>query len=259
MGVLNVTPDSFSDGGEFLDHRKAIGHGIALAEEGADIVDVGGESTRPGAEPVSADQEMARVMPVVEALVAEEISVSIDTMKPTVARAAVGAGASVINDVSGLRQPEMIDAVADTGAFVCIMHMLGDPRTMQENPQYGDVVTEVLDWLLDRTRAAVQAGVDRSKIWIDPGIGFGKTVDHNLSLLKATAEFAAAGFPLVVGASRKSFIGKIAEEDVPQNRLPGSLACALYAAQKGARILRVHDVAATVQALAVQSAIMDAE
>ena len=259
MGVLNVTPDSFSDGGEFLSHSAAIEHGIALAEEGADIVDVGGESTRPGAAPVSIDEEIARVLPVVEALVREEIAVSIDTMKLEVARAAVGAGASVINDVNGLRSPGMLEAVKELGATVCVMHMLGDPRTMQADPRYDDVVTEVLDWLVKRAEEATDKGIPPAKVWIDPGIGFGKTVDHNLSLLKATAQFASTGFPVLIGASRKSFIGKIADEEVPQNRLPGSLACALYAAQKGARILRVHDVAATVQALAIQAAIIDAD
>ena len=259
MGVLNVTPDSFSDGGEFLDTDAAIAHGIALAEEGADLVDVGGESTRPGAEPVDLEEELKRVLPVVEALTAEEIAVSIDTMKPEVARQAVAAGAVAINDVNGLRAPGMLEAAAETRAFVCIMHMLGEPRTMQDDPQYNDVVSEVLDWLLARAQEAQQAGIPQQNIWLDPGIGFGKTVDHNLSLLKATAELASSGYPIMVGASRKSFIGKIAEEPEPLNRLPGSLAAALYAAQKGARILRVHDVAATVQALTLQTAILDAE
>ena len=259
MGVLNVTPDSFSDGGEFLDSQAAIAHGIALAEEGADLIDVGGESTRPGAEPVDEAEELRRVLPVVQALVSEEIAVSIDTMKPEVARQAVAAGAVVINDVNGLRSPGMLEAAAASGAFVCIMHMLGEPRTMQEEPRYDDVVSEVLDWLLERAQVAEVGGILKDRIWLDPGIGFGKTVDHNLSLLRATAEFASVGYPVMIGASRKSFIGKIAEESEPINRLPGSLAAALYAAQKGARILRVHDVAATVQALAIQSAILDAE
>ncbi|MDQ2985855.1 MAG: dihydropteroate synthase [Armatimonadota bacterium] len=259
MGVLNVTPDSFSDGGEFLSPQAAIEHGIALAEEGADIVDVGGESTRPGAEPVSIDHELARVIPVIEALVREEIAVSIDTMKPNVARAAVAGGASVINDVNGLRAPGMLQVIAETDASVCIMHMLGEPRSMQVDPHYDDVVTEVLDWLLARADEAIAAGIARENIWIDPGIGFGKTVDHNLSLLKTTAEFASTGFPVLVGASRKSFIGKIADEDQPQNRMPGSLAAALYAVSKGARIVRVHDVAASVQALAIQQAISEAD
>jgi dihydropteroate synthase len=259
MGVVNVTPDSFSDGGEFADAKSAIDHAILLIEEGADIVDIGGESTRPGAEPVSEDEELKRVLPVIEALSGEDVAVSIDTMKPAVARAAVAAGAEVINDVNGLRAPGMLEAAAESGTYVCIMHMLGEPRTMQSEPKYDDVVEDVLAWLLQRAEVAQNAGVPAENIWIDPGIGFGKTVDHNLSLLRSTAAFATSGYPVVVGASRKSFIGKLAEEPDPLNRLPGSLAAALYAAQKGARILRVHDVAATVQALAVQSAILDAE
>lgn len=259
MGVLNVTPDSFSDGGEFHSVEAAVQHGIALFDEGADIVDVGGESTRPGAEPVGAEEELRRVLPVIEALVAEEIPVSVDTSKAAVAGAAVSAGAAVINDVYALRGEGMLQAVAEIDTPVCIMHMLGDPLTMQSDPRYGDVVTEVLDWLLERAEVAVAAGIARERVWIDPGIGFGKTVDHNLSLLRSVAEFASSGYPVVIGASRKSFIGKLADEPEAVNRLPGSLAAALYAAQKGARVLRVHDVAATVQALAVQSAILDAE
>jgi dihydropteroate synthase len=259
MGVLNVTPDSFSDGGEFLDARAAIEHGRMLADEGADLIDVGGESTRPGAASVPEEEELRRVLPVVEALVAEEIAVSIDTMKPGVARAAVSAGAVAINDVNGLRAPGMLEAAAELGAFVCIMHMLGDPRTMQQDPQYDDVVADVLDWLLERAETAIRSGVPKNRIWLDPGIGFGKTVDHNLSLLRSVATFATTGYPVLIGASRKSFIGKIADEPDAMNRLPGSLAAALYAAHKGARIVRVHDAAATVQALAIQSAILDAE
>lgn len=259
MGVLNVTPDSFSDGGTFFSTDAAIEHGIALFEEGADMVDVGGESSRPGADPVSVADELERVIPVVRGLVAAEIQVSIDTMKPEVARAAVDAGAQVINDVNGLRADGMTEVAVSTGATICIMHMLGEPRTMQSDPKYGDVVEDVLTWLLSRAEAAIEAGIPKHKIWIDPGIGFGKTVDHNLSLLKATGEFASSGYPVMIGASRKSFIGKVTEEDDPANRLPGSLAAALYAAQKGARIIRVHDVAATVQALAVQSAISDGD
>ncbi|MEO7453449.1 MAG: dihydropteroate synthase, partial [Fimbriimonadales bacterium] len=187
------------------------------------------------------------------------VAVSIDTMKPGVARAAIDAGATVLNDVNGLRALGMLEAAAEAGVYVCIMHMLGEPRTMQTDPQYDDVVEDVLAWLTVRAEEAQAAGVQQERIWLDPGIGFGKTVDHNLSLLKATATFASSGYPILVGASRKSFIGKIADEADPINRLPGSLAAALFAAQKGARILRVHDVAATVQALAVQTAILDAE
>jgi dihydropteroate synthase len=259
MGVVNVTPDSFSDGGQFMSTEAAVEHGLLLADEGADIVDVGGESTRPGAEPVSAQEEIDRVLPVIQGLIREDIPISIDTMKPDVARAAVAAGAEVVNDVNGLRAPGMMQAAAEMGATVCIMHMLGEPRTMQADPRYDDVVTDVLDWLLARTEAAISAGISREKIWIDPGIGFGKTVDHNLSLLKATAEFASTAFPVMVGASRKSFIGKLADESESQNRMPGSLAAALFAASKGARIVRVHDVAATVQALTIQQAIIEVD
>jgi dihydropteroate synthase len=259
MGVLNVTPDSFSDGGQFVSTKGAIECGIALFDEGADIIDVGGESTRPGAEPVSVADELARVLRVVEGLVDAEIPVSVDTMKPEVARAAIEAGAQVINDVNGLRSEGMLEIASESEATVCIIHMLGEPRTMQLNPQYADVVEDVLTWLIDRAESACAAGIAKDKIWIDPGIGFGKTIDHNLSLLKATGEFASSGYPVMIGASRKSFIGKIVEEDDPANRLPGSLAAALYAAHKGARIIRVHDVAATVQALTLQSAILYAD
>jgi dihydropteroate synthase len=259
MGVLNVTPDSFSDGGEFVTEQQAIEQGLRLFEEGADIVDVGGESTRPGAEPVDQETELDRVLPVVKALTDAEIPVSIDTMKAGVALAALEAGAQVVNDVSGLRSEGMLDVAVTSKATVCIMHMLGEPRTMQADPQYDDVVETVLRWLLDRAHAAMSAGVAMDKIWIDPGIGFGKTVEHNLSLLKATGEFASSGFPVMIGASRKSFIGTVAGADDPLNRLPGSLAAALYSAQKGARVIRTHDVAATVQALTLQEAIMDAD
>jgi len=259
MGVLNVTPDSFSDGGSFLAAEKAIEHGMLLFEEGADLIDVGGESTRPGAEPVGAEVEIERVESVISALVDGGVAVSIDTMKPEVARAAVAAGAQIINDVSGLRAEGMLHFAIESGATVCIMHMLGEPRSMQVDPQYKDVVEEVLHWLVARAEEAATSGIPKHQIWIDPGIGFGKTVDHNLSLLKATGEFASSGYPVVIGASRKSFIGKVVGEDDPSNRLPGSLAAALFAAQKGARIIRVHDVAATVQALAVQEAISDAD
>lgn len=259
MGVLNVTPDSFSDGGEFMSTDKAIEHGINLFDEGADIVDVGGESTRPGADPVNVTDEIERVLPVITGLVKAGVPVSIDTMKPEVAQAAVDAGAQVINDVSGFRLEAMLKVAAGTGATVCVMHMRGEPGTMQADPRYGDVVEEVLQWLVERAEAIAALGIPKNQIWIDPGIGFGKTVDHNLSLLKATGEFASSGYPVVIGASRKSFIGKIVGEDDPLNRLPGSLAAALFVAQKGARVIRVHDVAATVQALALQEAISDAD
>lgn len=259
MGVLNVTPDSFSDGGSFSETGRAVEHGLQMYEDGADLVDVGGESSRPGADPVSIDEELARVIPVIKGLAESGVPLSIDTTKPEVASAAISAGAQVLNDITGLRSQKMLDVAAKAGVIVCIMHMQGEPKTMQAAPTYGDVVAEVLAWLEARAQAAISYGVEPSDIWIDPGIGFGKTVDHNLSLLRATAEFASSGYPLVVGASRKSFIGKIVGEDDPANRLPGSLAAALFAAQKGARVLRVHDVAETVQALTLQEAIMDAE
>jgi dihydropteroate synthase len=250
MGILNVTPDSFSDGGRFVDHRAAVAHGRRLVSEGADIVDVGGESTRPGAEPVDEATERARVLPVVEAL-APHVRVSVDTTKPAVASAAVSVGATLINDVSA----SLHQVAADTGAGWVAMHMQGRPRTMQVEPTYDDVVAEVCEHLRTRAAIAVAAGVD--EVWIDPGIGFGKTASHNWALLGALDALCATGFPVVVGTSRKAFLGAAlaaadgADAPVPVgDRLEGSVATAVRAVAAGAAMVRVHDVAATVAALA---------
>ena len=258
MGVVNVTPDSFSDGGLYLDPTAAIDHGRELAEAGAAILDVGGESTRPGAAPVAAEEEIRRVEPVVAALagVAEEISV--DTSKATVAQAALDAGASIVNDVTALRgDPEMAALVADRGAGLVLMHMAGDPRTMQVNPEYGDVVAEVRDFLAARLEAAVAAGVEESRIWLDPGIGFGKTVRHNLELLRGIPELATLGRPILLGTSRKSFIGRTDGSET-DDRLGGTIATSILAALAGVAILRVHDVREMSQALSVVDAVLTA-
>jgi dihydropteroate synthase len=266
MGVLNVTPDSFSDGGRFLEADRAVARARALVEEGADIVDVGGESTRPGAERVSAAEELARLRPVLDGLadagVAADAQISIDTCKSPVARAALDAGASLVNDVSALRaDPEMAALVADSGAQCCLMHMLGEPRTMQRQPRYGDVVAEVKAFLEARMAFAVGAGVREERILLDPGIGFGKTVAHNLALLQRLGELAALGRPLVVGTSRKSFLGRIVAEDAGEaepvelaRRLPATIATNVLALERGASVFRVHDVAAVRSALAVAAA-----
>ncbi|HTU13622.1 MAG TPA: dihydropteroate synthase [Solirubrobacterales bacterium] len=254
MGIVNVTPDSFSDGGLFLDADKAIAHGLELAAAGADVLDIGGESTRPGAAEVSTEEELARVVPVIEGL-AGSAPISIDTTKATVAEAAIEAGATIVNDVSGLRgDPDMTALCAERGVEVVIMHMLGTPRTMQNDPRYDDVVNEVLGFLLDRAESATRAGIERDRIWIDPGIGFGKTVEHNLALLAATGEFAATGLPVLLGPSRKTFIGKIdgSRED---QRLGGTIAACLEGMRRGAAMVRVHDVAAVAQAIRVARAI----
>lgn len=260
MGIVNVTPDSFSDGGLYLDPAKATLHGRELAAAGADWLDVGGESTRPGSEGVSLDEELERVMPVVEALAGPEgpgVPVSIDTSKAEVARRAVAAGARMINDVTALRgDPEMPAVCAESGAEVCLMHMLGEPRTMQEDPRYDDVVADVRDFLAERMQKAVAAGVAEDRIVLDPGIGFGKTLEHNLALLRGLPQLAELGRPLLVGPSRKRFIGELsgagAEAD---DRLPGTIAACIASARRGAAILRVHDVAPVRQALAVAGAI----
>jgi len=249
-----VTPDSFSDGGLYLDPDKAIAHGLELLDAGADVLDIGGESTRPGAAEVPAGEELERVVPVVEGL-AGSATVSIDTTKAVVAAAAIEAGASIVNDVSGLRgDPEMAALCAERQVDVVVMHMLGTPRTMQNDPRYENVVAEVLEFLLDQAAVAEAAGVDRDRIWIDPGIGFGKTVEHNLTLLAATGEFAATGLPVLLGPSRKTFIGKIdgSKED---RRLGGTIAACLEAMRGGAAMVRVHDVAAVTQAIRVAAAI----
>jgi dihydropteroate synthase len=274
MGVVNVTPDSFSDGGLFLDPAAAIAHGQELAGEGADILDVGGESTRPGAEPVSEAEELRRVVPVVEGLARSNPSgptISIDTSKAAVARAAIEAGATLVNDVTALRgDPEMAAVVAESGAECCLMHMLGDPKTMQRaggagGPQYKDVVEEVKAFLGERLRFAVAAGIAEERVLLDPGIGFGKTVEHNLQLLRRLGELTELGRPLLVGTSRKSFIGRViadaAGAEAPvgtEGRLAGTIATCVLAYERGASVLRVHDVAPVRAALAVAAATLDA-
>jgi dihydropteroate synthase len=264
MGVVNVTPDSFSDGGSFLDPDAAIAHARELVREGADILDIGGESTRPGADPVSADEELRRVLPVLEGIAASGVvaQVSIDTSKASVARAAIAAGASLVNDVSALRaDPDMAGLIADSGAECCLMHMLGEPRTMQSDPRYGDVVDEVKAFLEERLSFAVRAGVSEQRIVLDPGIGFGKTLAHNLTLLRRLGELTTLGRPLLVGTSRKSFIGRIAadaagasEPVAASGRLPGTIATSVLALERGASVFRVHDVAPVRDALAVAAA-----
>ncbi|MCX7893132.1 MAG: dihydropteroate synthase [Burkholderiales bacterium] len=254
MGVVNVTPDSFSDGGRFLDAQAAIEHARRLVEEGADILDVGGESTRPGALPVDEAEESRRVLPVLEGILPLGIPVSIDTTKPGVMRAAIAAGAAMVNDVTALRSPGALEAVAAADAGVCLMHMLGEPRTMQASPAYGDVVAEVRDFLAARAAVCEAAGIGRDRIVIDPGFGFGKTVAHNLALLRGLPALAALGFPVLAGLSRKSTLGAITGRAVG-DRLAASVAAALLAVQRGARIVRVHDVAATRDALAVLAAV----
>jgi len=256
MGVVNVTPDSFSDGGLYLDPEAAVAHGRELAEEGAEVLDVGGESTRPGAEAVSVEEELRRVVPVVEGLRELEARVSVDTSKVRVAAAALDAGAEIVNDVTALRgDPEMAALCAERGCGVVLMHMLGTPRTMQDDPHYGDVVAEVKAFLAERLEAAVAAGIPEEGIWLDPGIGFGKTLDHNTELLRRLGELRELGRPLVVGTSRKSFIGRL--DGAPASeRLGGTIASSLLAAANGVEVLRVHDVAAVRQALAVAKAIL---
>jgi dihydropteroate synthase len=255
MGVVNVTPDSFSDGGLYLDAEAAVAHGEELVRDGAEILDVGGESTRPGAAEVSAEEERARVEPVVTGL-AKTTTVSIDTSKLAVAEAALDAGASIVNDVTALRaDPEIGSLCAGRGAGLVLMHMQDDPRTMQADPRYDDVVDDVKAFLAERLETAVAAGVDERRIWLDPGIGFGKTLDHNLELLRRLGELRELGRPLVVGTSRKSFIGKIDGSEVG-GRVGGTIASSLIATAEGADVLRVHDVAEARQALTVASAIL---
>jgi dihydropteroate synthase len=257
MGIVNVTPDSFADGGQFLDAERAIAHGRELAAEGADVLDIGGESTRPGAEAVTAEQELARVGPVVEGLARDDgPAVSIDTSKSAVAEAALNAGAAMVNDVTALRaEPELAGLCAQRGCEVVLMHMLGDPRTMQENPTYEDVVDDVKAFLAERIEFAVAQGIDQERIWIDPGIGFGKTVEHNLELHRRLGEFADLGRPIAFGSSRKSFIGKLTGAEVDE-RLGGTIASNVIAYANGARMLRVHDVAPLRQALTLAEAIL---
>jgi dihydropteroate synthase len=253
MGVINVTPDSFSDGGQFDDSAQAVAHGRRLAAEGAAILDVGGESTRPGADSVAVEAELERVIPVVAAL-ASGARVSIDTMKLAVAEAAVDAGASYVNDVSAFRHdPSLAGLVADRGLDCCLMHMLGEPRTMQNDPRYGDVVSDVKAFLHDRMAFAVREGVPEERIQLDPGIGFGKTLEHNLELLARLEELTDLGRPLVIGTSRKSFLGRITGRDVTE-RVHATVATCVIALERGAQVFRVHDVAAVSDALQVAAA-----
>lgn len=254
MGVVNVTPDSFSDGGQFLPAQAAVDHARRLIDEGADLLDVGGESTRPGAAPVALDEERRRVLPVVEALAGAGVPLSVDTQKPELMREAVAAGAALINDVNGFEAPGALEAVAGSDCAICIMHRQGDSRTMQQAPQYADVVAEVDAWLRQRTDAAEQAGIARDRIVLDPGFGFGKTLEHNLALLRDLKVIAAAGYPVLAGLSRKSMIGALTGKPVGE-RMVGSVAAALLAAQRGAAIVRVHDVAAMRDALKIWQAV----
>jgi dihydropteroate synthase len=256
MGVVNVTPDSFSDGGLYLDPEAAIAHGRQLVDEGAEILDVGGESTRPGAERVSVEEELGRVVPVVEGLAGGGAEVSVDTSKAAVAAAALDAGAAIVNDVTALRgDAEMAPLCAERGATVVLMHMLGEPRTMQEDPRYDDVVAEVKAFLAERLKAAVAAGIAEERVWLDPGIGFGKTGAHNMELLRRLGELCELGRPLVIGTSRKGFIGRL-DGSPAGERLGGTIASSVLAAAEGAAVLRVHDVAEVRQAMAVAAAVL---
>jgi dihydropteroate synthase len=255
MGIVNVTPDSFSDGGRFLDADTAVAHAERLIAEGADVLDIGGESTRPGAEPVSVDEELLRVIPVVERLRSRPVPLSVDTMKPEVARAALDAGARIVNDVAGFRDAEMIRVAAEKRASVVVMHMRGTPQTMQSEPRYADVVREVGQFFEDRLRVLEESGIPPRAVCLDPGIGFGKTLDHNLELLANLGAFARFGRPVCLGVSRKGFIGKLCGRE-KHERLAGSLAVASFAAARGqAQVLRVHDVAETRDAAVLLDAI----
>ena len=255
MGVVNVTPDSFSDGGLYASSASAICHAVRLLEEGADMLDIGGESTRPGGTPVNVGEELRRIVPVVQALVSRNMPVSVDTSKPEVMRAAIEAGAVMINDVNALQAPGALEAVAaGDNVAACLMHMQGEPRSMQANPQYGDVIAEVKDFLQRRLDAAQAAGIPLQRLVIDPGFGFGKTLEHNLALLRHLDCFVGMGVPVLAGLSRKSMLGKLTGNEV-DDRTHASVAAALLAATRGARILRVHDVKATRDALAVYNAV----
>jgi dihydropteroate synthase len=255
MGVVNVTPDSFSDGGQNFDAGRAIEHARRLVDEGADLLDIGGESTRPGAAPVDLEEERRRVLPVLKALAGGKVPVSVDTRKPELMREAIAAGADMVNDVGALAAPGALEAVASSPAAVCLMHMRGDPGTMQADPSYGDVAREVRDYLAGRIAEAERAGIRRDRIVADPGFGFGKNLDHNLALLRSFRDLDGLGVALLAGLSRKAMLGKITGRAVG-DRVHASVAAALIAAQNGAHIVRVHDVAATRDALAVWRAVM---
>lgn len=254
MGIVNVTPDSFSDGGKFSATQRAIAHGVNLIEQGADILDVGGESTRPGAAPVPPEEELRRVIPVIECLAESGVPVSIDTYKPEVMCAALAAGASMVNDVRALQEPGALEAVAESAAGVCLMHMKGAPQTMQLEPVYEDVVLEVNQFLSERSLACETSGIASNRIVLDPGFGFGKRSQHNIRLLRELPSLCVLGYPILVGLSRKSVLGQITGSSV-EDRLPASIAAALMAVMKGAAIVRVHDVKATKEALAVLQAV----
>jgi dihydropteroate synthase len=258
MGVLNVTPDSFSDGGLFFDSEAAIEQGLRMAEEGADLIDIGGESSRPGAEPLSADEEMRRVIPVIESL-AKQIPtpISIDTYKANVAREAVAKGAKIINDISALTfDPDMLPLAAKLNVSVCLMHMRGTPKTMQDDLIYGDVVAEVKEFLSTRIDSCLQAGIKKEHIWIDPGIGFGKDLEQNLELLRNLPELKSLGYPVLVGPSRKGFIGKLLGGLPPEERLEGTEAVVAYSISKGVDIIRVHDIIATKRVITITDALV---
>ena len=256
MGIVNVTPDSFSDGGEHATIETAVAHGLALAGQGADVLDIGGESTRPGAADVSLDEELHRIIPVIERLAKETaLPISVDTSKPEVMRAAVAAGAGMVNDVYALRREGALDAAAELGVPVVLMHMLGEPRSMQDAPHYDDVVADVHRFLAERIFSAEMAGIAKKNIVVDPGFGFGKNRDHNLALLAQLQRFTELGVPVLAGLSRKKTIGELTGREGPRERIFGSLAAHLVAAQNGAMLLRVHDVAATVDALKVWNAV----
>lgn len=256
MGILNVTPDSFSDGGRHNRPAAALAFARRLLEEGADVIDVGGESTRPGSDEVTSAEELARVLPVVRALADRGVCVSVDTRHASVAAACVEAGASVINDVSGFRDPAMVDVARGSASGLVVMHMRGEPKTMQAEPRYDDVVGEVAVYLQGQARMLEAAGVAAERICVDPGVGFGKTAAHNLALLRATPRLASLGYPLMVAVSRKGFIGKVTGVGQPDQRVAGSVAAALYAVERGALVVRAHDVAATAQALRMLRALM---
>lgn len=256
MGIVNVTPDSFSDGGKYASVSRAVEHALQLAEEGADILDIGGESTRPGAVPVALEEELQRVVPVIELLAKQtDLVISIDSYKPDVMRAAIQAGADMVNDIRALQEEGAIEVVAESNAGVCLMHMQGTPQTMQLDPQYGDVVAEVKDFLGHRLQAVLAAGIDATRVVLDPGFGFGKRTTHNLQLLQGLPDLAELGRPLLVGLSRKSILGTLAGADVDA-RLHASVASSVISAMKGAKIVRVHDVKATVDALKIVAAVL---
>lgn len=257
VGILNVTPDSFSDGGEFLDVDEAVAAGVSMVSQGAAVIDVGGESTRPGARPVQADEEADRVIPVVRGLTERGVQVSIDTSKPEVAALAVAAGASVINDVTGFRNPDMIDVAAVSRSGVVVMHMLGDPRTMQDEPRYNDVVEEVRAFVVGQALRLVDAGVDPSAVVVDPGFGFGKTARHNLELVNRLGEIADSGFPVMLGASRKSTLKTLTGEEDPKRRDGHSAVMTAMGFDRGARLFRVHDVGQSRDALRIAAAIVN--